>query len=149
MPNATTSDNVRAVERFADAFLGRADLTVADEVVAEDVVVHTGLSPAAPLRGRDAYKQVIAGFANAFPVARMEVHEVLEAGPDRVLLRFTAHATHARDYYGVAATGRAVPMHETHLIRLRGGKIVEDYVGAVNLVFEMLMAPVIAPMVLT
>ena len=140
--------NVRVVERFASAFLGRADLAVADEVVADDVVVHTGLSPAEPIRGRDAYKQVIAGFAEAFPVGRMEIHEVLDAGPDRVLLRFTAHATHAKDYYGVAATGRAVPMHETHLIRLRDGRIVENYVGAVNLAFEMIMAPVIAPMVL-
>jgi len=142
------STNADRVRRFADAFLGRADLSVADEVVAEDVVVHTGLSPAEPIKGRDAYKQVIAGFAEAFPVERMEIHEVLDAASDRVLLRFTAHATHAKDYYGVSATGRAVPMHETHLIRLRDGLIVENYVGAVNLVFEMLMAPVMVPMVL-
>ena len=55
---------------------------------------------------------------------------------------------HAKDYYGVAATGRSVPMHETHLIRLQDGRIVENYVGAVNLVFGILMAPAIAPMVL-
>jgi steroid delta-isomerase-like uncharacterized protein len=142
------STSTRIVERFASEFLGRADLAVADEIVAEDVVVHTGLSPAEPIRGRDAYKQVIAGFAEAFPVERMEIHEVLDIGLDRVLLRFTAHATHTEDYYGVPATGRAVPMHETHLIRLRDGCIAENYVGAVNLTFEMIMAPVIAPMVL-
>lgn len=142
------SANAEVVQRFAAGFLGRADLAVADDVVDEAVVVHTGLSPAAPIQGRDAYKGVIAGFADAFPVGRMEVHEVLDAGPDRVLLRFTAHATHAKDYYGVPATGRPVPMHEVHLIRLRDGRIVENHVGAVNLVFEMLMAPVIAPMVL-
>ena len=39
-------------------------------------------------------------------------------------------------------------MREMHLLRLRDGRIVENHVGAVNLVFEMLMAPVIAPMVL-
>ncbi len=142
------SANTEIVHRFATQFLGRADLAVADETVGADVVVHTGLSPAEPIRGREAYKQVLAGFADAFPVDRMEVHEILDAGPDRVLLRFTAHATHAKDYYSVAATRRTVPMHETHLLRLHEGRIVEDYVGAVNLVFEMLMAPVIAPMVL-
>lgn len=142
------SANTETVRRFAAEFLGCADLGVADEIMDEAVVVHTGLSPAEPIRGREAYKQVLAEFADAFPVGRMEVHEVLDAGPDRVLLRFTAHTTHARDYYGVAATGRSVPMHETHLIRLQDGRIVENYVGAVNLVFEMLMAPVIAPMVL-
>lgn len=142
------SSNSETVQRFATDLLGRADLSVADEVVDEDVVVHTGLSPAAPIHGREAYKQVIAGFADAFPVGRMDIHEVLDAGSDRVLLRFTAHATHAKKYYGVVATGRPVPMHEMHLLRLRGGRIVENHVGAVNLVFEMLMAPVIAPMVL-
>ncbi len=142
------STNTDRVRHFANAFLGRADLAVADEVIAQDVIVHTGLSPAEPIKGREAYKEVIAGFGDAFPVERMEIHEVLEAGPDRVLLRFTAHATHAKEYFGIAATGRAVPMHETHLIRLRDGLIIENYVGAVNLVFEMLMAPVMVPMVL-
>lgn len=142
------SANTDIVHRFATAFLGRADLRVADETVDEAVVVHTGLSPAAPIRGRAAYKQVLAEFAEAFPVARMEIHEILDAGADRVMLRFTAHATHAGAYYGIAATGRAVPMHEMHLIRLANGRIVENHVGAINLVFEMLMAPVIAPMVL-
>ncbi len=143
------SANADIVRFFAAEFLGRADLGAADATIDEAVVVHTGLSPAEPIRGRETYKQVLAGFADAFPVGRMEIHEVLDAGADRVLLRFTAHATHAKDYYGVAATGRSVPMHETHLIRLQDGRIVENYVGAVNLVFEMLMAPVIAPMVLT
>ncbi len=140
--------NTEVVRRFAADLLGRADLGTADAVVAEDVVVHTGLSPAEPIRGRDAYKNVLAGFADAFPVSRMDIHEILDAGVDRVVLRFTAHATHAKPYYGVAATGRAVPMHETHLIRLRDGRIAENFVGAVNLAFEMIMAPVIAPMVL-
>ena len=142
------SANTDIVKRFAAEFLGRVDMGVADETIDEAVVVHTGLSPAEPVRGREAYKQVLAGFADAFPVERMEIHETLDAGADRVLLRFTAHATHAKEYYGVAATGRSVPMHETHLLRLKGGRIIENYVGAVNLVFEMLMAPVIAPMVL-
>ena len=140
--------NLRVAERFATEFLGKGDLAVADAVVAEDVVVHTGLSPAEPIRGRAAYKEVVAGFADAFPVGRMEVHEVVPIGPDRVLLRFTAHATHAKDYFGVAATERTVPMHEVHLLRFADGRVVENMVAAVNLVFEMLMAPVIAPLVL-
>ena len=141
-------DSIETVRRFAEDFLGRADMAAADALVHSDVVVHTGLSPAGPIRGRDAYKSVIAGFAAALPVSRMEVHEVLPAGEDRVVLRFTAHATHEGEYYGVPATGRAVPMHEVHLITLRDGKVIENRVGAVNLVFEMLMAPVIAPVVL-
>lgn len=142
------SRNIDVATRFATEFLARADADAGDAVLDPDVVVHTGLSPSAPIRGREAYKAVLSGFAAAFPVERMEIHEIVEIGADRVLLRFTAHATHAQAYYGVAATGRAVPMHEAHLLRLRDGRIVENMVGALNLVFEMLMAPAIGPMVL-
>ena len=130
------NQDLQVVERFAC------------ELVDADVVVHTGLSPAEPIRGREAYKQVIAGFAEAFPVERMEVHEIIAAGEGRVVLRFTAQTVHAGNYYGVAATGRPVPLHEVHLLRIADGRIVENVVGAVNLVFEMLMAPAIAPTVL-
>jgi predicted ester cyclase len=136
------------VHRFATEFLAKADAAAAAAVIDADVVVHTGLSPSAPIQGRDAYASVLARFAAAFPVGRMEIHEIMDIGEDRVLLRFTAHTTHAQDYYGIVATGRAVPMHEVHLLRLRDGRIVENMVGALNLVFEMLMAPAIGPMVL-
>ena len=45
------SANTDIVRRFAAEFLGRADLGVADETIDEAVVVHTGLSPAEPIRG--------------------------------------------------------------------------------------------------
>jgi hypothetical protein len=37
---------------------------------------------------------------------------------------------------------------ETHVARVQGGLIVENIVSATNLEFEMLMAPVLTPMIL-
>jgi ketosteroid isomerase-like protein len=94
----TPEDPVALSRRFAEAALGPADLAAFDALVATDVAVLTGISPAAPIMGREAYKAAFAGFAEAFPVTRMEVHEVLPAGPGRAVLRFTAHAVHAKGY---------------------------------------------------
>lgn len=141
-------DPVALTQRFAQEALHAARMDAFDALVAEAVSVTTGLSPAGPILGRSAYKEVFAGFAEAFPVEDFIVHETLPLGPDRALLRFTAVARHARDYYGIAATGRVITMHEVQLHRWQDGRLIENIVGAVSLDFEMLMAPVIGPMVL-
>lgn len=56
--------------------------------------------------------------------------------------------THAKSFFGVAATNRDITFIETHVMRLRDSKIVENVVSATNLEFEMLMAPVLTPLIL-
>jgi predicted ester cyclase len=56
--------------------------------------------------------------------------------------------THAKEFFGVAPTHRDITFIETHVMRLQNGKIVENVVSATNLEFEMLMAPVLAPLIL-
>jgi hypothetical protein len=53
-----------------------------------------------------------------------------------------------KDFFGLPASGRVILFDETHVARLRDGVIVENIVSATNLEFEMLMAPVLAPMIL-
>ena len=67
---------------------------------------------------------------------------------DRVVTRFRSEQKHAKDFLGVAATNRVITFIETHVMRLRDGKIVENVVSATNLEFEMLMAPVLTPLIL-
>ena len=65
-----------------------------------------------------------------------------------MVTRFHSRQCHAKDYYGVAATNRIILFDETHVARLKDGKIIENIVSATNLEFEMLMAPVLSPMIL-
>ena len=124
--------------RFARDGLGKGNLAVFDKLVDADVSVTTGLSPTEPIRGREAYKQVFAGFADAWPVREFAVDESF-AVADRVLIRFTATTVFLKDYYGVKANRAVAPLKEMHLYTLRDGRIVEIIVGAVNLPFEFLM----------
>lgn len=136
---------------YVENFLGRADPTAADRVLAPDVVVTTGLSPQGPIRGRDAYKAIFLDFAAAFPAvdpARpMTIVDAFDTG-ERAVIRFHYRGRHVRDYFGIKATGREILFDETHVMRVRSGQVVENVVSATNLEFEMLLAPVLTPLIL-
>lgn len=124
--------------RFATEALGRADMNAFDDIVDADIVVTTGLSPKAPIRGRAAYKAILAEFADAWPVSEFTIDDIFASG-DRVVVRFTAVAVFRKDYYGVKANNVIAPLKEIQIYTLRGGKIVENIVGAVNLPYEFTM----------
>lgn len=146
----TKEQNLAIARIFVEQFLGKGDMTVAADVLDENVKAITGLKPDGPIDGREAYKQVFSAFFDAFPPVpgfEMIIEDIFAVG-DRVVVRFRSVQTHAKEFFGVAATNRDITFIETHVMRLRNGKIVENVVSATNLEFEMLMAPVLTPMIL-
>ena len=143
-----TERNLTVARRFVTEFLGRGRLEVADEVLDERVQAHTGLKPDGPIDGRAQYKTIFGAFYDAFPAEGELVIEDIFATEDRAVVRFNSPQRHAKEFFGVAPTGRLVNFRETHVMRIAGGRIVENYVSATNLEFEMLMAPVLAPLIL-
>lgn len=142
------ADNLDIVRRFTVEFLGRGDMAAADATLDDRVQGITGLKPSGPIDGRDEYKATIAAFCAAFPADRpLQIIDQFGAG-DRVVTRFHSHQRHTGAFFGIEPTGRVVLFDETHVARLRDGRIVENIVSATNLEFEMLMAPVLAPMIL-
>jgi predicted ester cyclase len=142
-------DPIALVTQFTIDFLGRGELAAADATLHERVQGYTGLKPGGPIDGRDEYKAIVAAFVDAFPVEEpLAIIDQFAAG-ERVVTRFRSRQRHAKAFFGLAATGRVVLFDETHVARVRDGKIVENVVSATNLEFEMLMAPVLAPLILT
>ena len=142
--------NREVVTRFITEFLGKGDMTAADATTAPTIQGTTGLKPTGPIGGREEYKQIVAGFGGAFPAESPLVILDQFASEDgtRVVTRFQSRQRHAKDYFGVPATGRVVLFDETHVATLAGGLIAANVVGATNFEFEMLMAPVLAPLIL-
>ncbi len=130
----------QVAEKFITEGIAKADMAVFDALVADDIVVETGLSPQGPITGRDAYKGVFAGFADAWPVTDFKVHQIDEAG-DTILIEFTATCIFRKDYYGVKATNQVAPIREIHRLEVKGGKIVRNTVAAINFPFEYIMYP--------
>jgi ketosteroid isomerase-like protein len=146
---ATIERNVAAARRFVEDVLGGGDMAAFDELVADDVWVSTGLKPGSPVHGKTEYGQVLGRTVGAaLSNGTMTVHEVLPTLDGAVLVRFTAEADHTGEADGVAPTGRRFTLSETHLMRFRDGKLVENYVGALNpLHWETTFAPAIAKVV--
>lgn len=149
--NAVAADagkaNLATALRFAKDGLGKADMKVFDEVLDPDVVVVTGLSSKEPIRGRDNYKKVFAGFADAWPVDSFVIDNIFAAG-DKVVVQFTANAVFRKDYFGVKANNVMAPMKEVQVYTFRKGKIVQNVVGAINYPFEFTMFPALKDAVL-
>jgi predicted ester cyclase len=143
-------DNLALVRRFIMDFLGRADLAAADATLDERVQGFTGLKPDGPIDGREEYKAIVVGFVDAFPaISPVEIlDQFASADGTRVVTRFHSRQRHAKPFFGLEPTGRVILFDETHVARLSNGLIVENIVSATNLEFEMLMAPVLTPLIL-
>jgi len=82
----------------------------------------------------------------AFPDGHYSVDDLIAEG-DKVVLRWTFHATHKGEFLGPAATGKPVTIMGVTTNRIAGGKIDEGWVSADNLGFlqQVGAAPQIAP----
>jgi len=144
------TDNITTVRRFVMDVLGRGDMAAADETMDVHIQGITGLKPQGPINGRDEYKGIVAAFVDAFPAVEplRIIDQFASAEGTRVVTRFHSRQRHEKPFFGVEATGRVILFDETHVARLKNGRIIENIVSATNLEFEMLMAPVLSPMIL-
>ncbi|MBD1915637.1 MULTISPECIES: ester cyclase [Cyanophyceae] len=143
------AQNLAIAHRFVTQFLGKGDVSIATELLDKNVQVTTGLKPSGPINGIEEYTQVFSDFYAAFPDGKPLVIEDSFAAGDRAVVRFKSFQQHVKDYFGIPKSARVITFHETHVMRIINGKIVENIVSATNLEFEMLMAPVLAPLILT
>jgi quinol monooxygenase YgiN/ketosteroid isomerase-like protein len=116
--------------RFVRALGGR-DAALLDAIYDPDVTLYTPL--AWPIRGRDALKDFVEQFHVANPGLRVTLHdEFYSADGTRGCWRFVIHFHNTGPFYGNAPTGERGTMSETHAVRIRDGRIVEQFVGDNN-----------------
>jgi steroid delta-isomerase-like uncharacterized protein len=100
------------------------DMSVADQTVGPDVVVHGENQP--DIVGIDAYKQLVTAFWAAFEPLTLTVEQVITEG-DRVLMRSHFAATFAGGFMGLAPTGKQVAWRFHNIYRVEGGRWVEAW----------------------
>ncbi len=131
--------NATLARRFIEEVLAGGNMQSFDELVAEDVVVNSGLSPFAPMIGKEAFRQGLHTLG-AFSNGDMTIEDVL-AVQDRVIARYRAHADHTGDQLGVPPTGKRITMWEIRLMRWKNGQLIEDFVADINYDWPWLLAP--------
>jgi steroid delta-isomerase-like uncharacterized protein len=120
-------DNKALVRRFVDEFQTAGKVEVVDELVAADLIHHSGPAWTRPASvGREGAKQVIAALRAAFPDLHAVIHDQIAEG-DKVVTRKTFHGTHRGEFRGASPTGKQVSIDIIDIVRIANGQMVEHW----------------------
>jgi steroid delta-isomerase-like uncharacterized protein len=118
-------ENKALANRLYTELINRADLSIADELVAEDFVDHNPPGPdMAP--GREGLKQVFTEFNSAFPNMTLTVEDQVAEG-DKVVSRLRFSGTQQGEFNGMPESGKSVSIGIIDIFRIEEGKIVERW----------------------
>jgi predicted SnoaL-like aldol condensation-catalyzing enzyme len=117
----SVQENEALVRWFFEEAWGKGNLAAVDEYIAADYVEHT--LPPGSEQGRDALKQFVAMYHEAFPDVKVTMHDIFGKG-DRVAYRWSASGTHLGEWIGLHLTTTGITIH-----RIVGGKCVEGWVS--------------------
>ena len=120
-------DTKELLQRVTQLWNG-GDPRSANEIYADDCV-YRGAAMPEPIRGRDALTAHMTHMRKIFPDLRLTADETLTEG-DRIAVRWTWTGTHKGEWEGVAPTGRKVTETGLSMLRLRNGKIVDEFVAS-------------------
>ncbi len=135
--------NKRIVHRLYDELFFKWNFAVVDELISPDFLGHE-MPPEMP-RGPEGIRQFYGGIRAGLPDVQLTVKDMI-GEKDKVVVRWSARATHRGIFLGIPATGKAVSFTGLAVYRLSKGKIVERW-AEVNLlgVSEQLRATAAPP----
>jgi steroid delta-isomerase-like uncharacterized protein len=117
-------ENVEASRRVLEEAFGEGNLEVIDEVCADNFVDH---DPLAGDQDKEAVKQTIASYREAFPDLSFTLDDALDCG-DKVVLRWTAQGTFENELMGLQPNHeKGNPIHGIGIDRFEDGKIAESW----------------------
>ena len=118
------ADDIRTLAADAFArFNEGGDHAAFFDAYAPEVVLH---GYPAGLQGHDGLRIFHEALWEAFPDARLTIEDLVVEG-DRAALRYRLQGTHRGAYLGVAATGVSFDVEGMTLLRLAGGRVVEEW----------------------
>ena len=122
--SSEAEQNKTLVRRLFEA-RGKPNMDAVEKMLAPHFLSHTKVFPGQQL-DREGFKRMTLEYHAAFSNTRFIVEEQV-AEADKVVSRFTVHATHdLGEFLGVAPTGREVTSMAIFIHRIEGGKIAEE-----------------------
>ena len=124
--STTETTNDASNRRLAEEVWSRGDLSLCDELVAPDWVLHQPSAPD-PGRGPEGYRAWVTGLRAAFPDLELRVEEQFCLG-DRVATRWTVQGTHRGELRGIPPTGKVVEWTAMSIKRFVEGQVAETWI---------------------
>jgi steroid delta-isomerase-like uncharacterized protein len=113
----STETNKTLVQRHYKEVLTGKNLAVIDDLYAPGIDLGSGVS-----MEREQFKVVAGMMFTAFPDIEVSVQDQIAEG-DKVVTRWTAHATHQSDFMGIPATSKRVLVKAIHIHQIVDGRI--------------------------
>ncbi|SRR6266508_649287 len=117
-------ENKGLVRRMEEEIFNKRNVAAVDEFLAPGYVLRT--APEGTPSSRDAVKQFIGMYLEAFPDLRISIDELL-AVEDKVVGRFTFTGTHGGELMGLPPTQRRISVRQIAIYRIENGKVVEEW----------------------
>ncbi len=135
----STEENKAIARRTVEA-INAGDMSLFESLLAPDAVEHAAPPGMPPTR--ETAKQFITMLCAAFPDLQYTIEDVIAEG-DRVVQRATTRGTMKGEFLGMPATGKSATWGETHIVRLKDGKIVEHWanVDQLGMLQQLGLAP--------
>ncbi len=119
-----SAENVAASRRLIEEGFNQGSLGVIDEIAADNFIGH---DPMAGDQDREASKQSIAGYRQAFPDLHCTIEDIVDAG-DTVIYRWSANGTFENELMGLQPTHEKGDAIEGITIdHFEGGKLAESW----------------------
>jgi steroid delta-isomerase-like uncharacterized protein len=112
------AENVKSVAAFFEKVLNAGDTESLEGFAHRDVLI----PEAAP--GIESLKRLLVGMRSTFASPEYKVMDTVSDG-EKVVVRFSAKATHAGRYLGLPATGRRLNLWGVMMFRFDAGAIAE------------------------
>ena len=120
--------NATLLRRAVEEIWNRGDYAAIDELIAVDYLGHAS-TPGDETHGREGYTRFYTSLREAFPDIAFAIEDQIVDG-DRVVTRWTAHATHTGEFLGIPPTGRQGSVTGITIDRIANGMIVECWTNA-------------------
>jgi steroid delta-isomerase-like uncharacterized protein len=120
----SVQDNAAVARGWAQAAFIQHDLEAAARFLTPDWVGHWVGMPEG--HGHEGFKRLAGAYLTAFPDMQITVEDALEVG-DKVVRRISFLGTHQGSFLGVPPTGKRVRGNGIVIIRIKDGKIAEEW----------------------
>ncbi len=118
-----TAANEHVVRRLLEATFNEGDLGVVNELVAEDLDLHTPLQNGPePFEGRDGFVQLVQWIRSVWPDAHLTIDDLFAEG-DGVAARATFRGTQRGPLLAYQPRGRTVERTELYMCRIADGRV--------------------------
>ena len=121
---ASTDDNKALVRRFYQE-IDRGNISILDELVAEDYLDHNPPPFPSPVSGRERLKREFQLFLQATPGYHRIEDQIAEG--DKVVTRLASYGKHEGDLPGAPRTGNDMKVTSITIHRIANGKLVEKW----------------------